>query len=292
MKYFFGIFALPFALLIGAPHAFAAEEFSFPDAPRIHFSHNWAGYVADEETYTGVRGTWTVPTSTPEDTLSATAAWIGIGGSGSHDLIQIGTQALTDNSTTTYHAWYETLPDAERALPISIVPGDTVSASLQEELPNLWHLVFRNETQGTQYETYVYYVSNHDSAEWIVERPLAITDKGTGYLPLNDFDSVNFTDAAAATAGSGFVPFSSLASMHAAGPVLMDRSHSSVQASPSAVDENGFTVAYLGTSEGKDFLRTLKRRYRTVEAERAPKRELPIQTISPAPGTIILRVVF
>ncbi len=276
----------------GVPHAAAAEKIPLPEASRIHFSHNWAGYVADEGAYTGVHGSWTVPTSTPEGTLSASAVWIGIGGSGSRDLIQLGTQALTNNGTTTYHAWYETLPDVERALPIAIAPGDRVSAALQEELPNLWHMIFRNDTAGTEYETYVYYVSHHDSAEWIVERPFAITERDTGYLPLSDFDTARFTNAGALTAQKRLVSLSSLTAADAAGPIMMDRSHASIQAAPSAVDENGFTVAYLDADEGEDLLDALKRRYRAVQTERAPKREVPLQTISPAPGTVIIRVVF
>ncbi len=285
--------ALVASLAAGAPHAFAAEEVALPQADTVHFSHNWSGYVADDTAYAGVRGSWVVPEASPaDDDLSANVVWIGIGGSRASDLIQLGTQALSRNGATTYHAWYETLPDAARELPVAVSPGDAVSASLQEELPNLWHLIFSNDTTGIEYETYVYYVSNNASAEWIVERPFAITDRDEGYLPLSDFGTVSFTDASATTAGGAVIPFSKLISSQAAEPVLMDRSHSSVQATPSALDGDGFAVSYLETSEGKEFLRDLKRRYREAETRPAPVRELPVQTITPASGTVIIRVVF
>src|SRR4051812_46343961 len=68
-----------------------------PDAPETPIdtstSRNWAGYVADSGTYTGVSGSWNVPTpSSSEDGSNAT--WVGIGGVDSRDLLQSGTQAI------------------------------------------------------------------------------------------------------------------------------------------------------------------------------------------------------
>ena len=117
-------------------------------------SANWSGYVADTaQSYTSVGGTWAVPAPMgAENTALATdATWVGIGGVKSHDLIQAGTQALIQDGQVSYSAWYETLPNTQRIVPLAIHGGDSVSVSLQETAPNLWHLSIINNTTGDSY---------------------------------------------------------------------------------------------------------------------------------------------
>jgi hypothetical protein len=77
-------------------------------------SHNWSGYAAGSGPYTGVTGTWTVP----QPRLSGVAAgvgatWVGIGGVSSHDLIQAGTQEVTDGrGQAQFQTWIEMLSKA------------------------------------------------------------------------------------------------------------------------------------------------------------------------------------
>src|SRR5258707_409862 len=52
---------------------------------------NWAGYVSQKGVYTGVSGSWVVPSVTSTSQNAADAAWVGIGGVLTHDLIQAGT---------------------------------------------------------------------------------------------------------------------------------------------------------------------------------------------------------
>src|SRR5690348_4888732 len=78
-----------------------------PQAPTLQpadgagTSSNWAGYVAEGGTYTGVSGAWHVPV--PQDSaatsVAADATWVGIGGVESHDLIQAGTQAIVEDGS-------------------------------------------------------------------------------------------------------------------------------------------------------------------------------------------------
>src|ERR1041385_7576167 len=49
-------------------------------------AYNWAGYVASGGTYTGVSGSWVVPSVSDPTGESADATWVGIGGVGSDDL--------------------------------------------------------------------------------------------------------------------------------------------------------------------------------------------------------------
>lgn len=82
-------------------------------------SSNWAGYVASVGTFTSVGAGWTVPRVVGGNgSLSADATWVGIGGLSSNDLIQVGTQAIVQNGTTTYEPWYELLPASAESAPV------------------------------------------------------------------------------------------------------------------------------------------------------------------------------
>jgi len=153
-------------------------------------SRNWAGYVADSGNYTSVSGSWTVPApSTSSDGSDAT--WVGIGGVHSTDLLQTGTQAIVQNGQIQYSAWYEALPGLERQIPMDISGGDSVSASIVETSPGLWHVHIRDNTNNETFDKDISYDSSHSSAEWIEEQPT-----GVGFaLALDYFGSVNFSGA-------------------------------------------------------------------------------------------------
>ena len=262
-----------------APHAFASD--------RIHLSNNWSGYEMADGTYTAISGTWVVPDSSAASShLSADAAWIGIGGATTEDLIQAGTQAIFHGDDVSYHAWYETLPDSERELPVPIKSGDTVSVFLQEITPNVWHLTFMNRTTGVVYNTDIPYVSNHSSAEWIVERPLAVTDDGTGYLTLSDFGTVAFSGGAAVEDGR-MVSLSDTT----AEQILMNGSHATFAAAPSVAQNGAFEVSRLSSSESRTLSRALERRYNREPLD-TQKTAAPTQSIEPVSGTFIIHIVF
>src|SRR3989344_6709424 len=100
---------------------------------------NWAGYVADEGVYTGVSGTWIVPHVSNPMGNGADATWVGIGGVGTRDLIQAGTEALpTADGSILYAAWFELLPRDSKMVPFKVAPGDSVTVSIVEETTNHW----------------------------------------------------------------------------------------------------------------------------------------------------------
>lgn len=207
-------------------------------------SANWAGYVANEtgSTYTSVSATWTVPhVSTASTTGSAAdATWVGIGGVSSHDLIQAGTQALVQNNSVTYQAWYELLPDYQTRIALAVHPGDSVSVSIHEVSPDKWEVIFINNTTGQKYQKTFSYESSRSSAEWIQERPVGATGRRLSYIPLDNFGSVTFTGANAVVDGTD----KSLGDLNAA-PLIMLGSRSETLAVPSRLnaDGTGFTVA-------------------------------------------------
>ncbi len=168
-------------------------------------STNWAGYVASGSTYTGVGSSWTIPTPTQSTSTPTTAdaTWVGIGGQTSQDLIQAGTQAIVENGTVTYQAWYELLPQSQQVIPLNVHDGDSVTVSLQETSSNNWQISFVDHTTGQQYQTSVTYESTHSSAEWIEEMPVLESSRGIdSFLPLDNFGTVQFTNGYTDAGGS------------------------------------------------------------------------------------------
>jgi hypothetical protein len=221
-----GVFPLSLAL---AAHAAPAAE-----------SHNWAGYAAtpstspDHGNYTAVSGSWTVPEVAPSARGSADAAWIGIGGLTSSDLIQAGTRAsvLADGSVS-YQAWYELYPAPAVAIPLSVHAGDVVSVSLTESSPGTWQLLGTDATTGAVFSTTLAYYSSLSSAEWVEEAPAG----GNGALmPLDNFLAATFFNASATEDGKTGSP----EALGATKLSLVDQSRTAL-ATPSS-------LTYAGTS--------------------------------------------
>ncbi|RIV26417.1 hypothetical protein D2Q93_04405 [Alicyclobacillaceae bacterium I2511] len=175
-------------------------------------SHNWSGYYAyngyNYNGYTDVRATWTVPNATtggpggPNYQYSCT--WVGIGGNGNPDLIQMGTEAdLTITLRTyvmfpNYYPWFEILPKYPYQQDLTnmvISAGDKMYADvsysnstayfyLVDETTNV-AVSFSDSGDSSDY--------NGSTAEWIVER----TEENNSYPHLTDFGSEVFTSAAA-----------------------------------------------------------------------------------------------
>jgi hypothetical protein len=225
------------------PDAPAADSAPI-DISSADVSANWAGYIAQEAaSYTAVGSSWTVPQPDPAEgrRIETDAAWVGIGGVEAEDLIQAGTQALTQDGDVVYQAWFETLPQAQEIIPLEIEAGDAVRVSLVETSPDVWHLSFVNVTTGDRYERDIPYESSRSSAEWIVERPAVRLSRGLAYLPLDDFGSVTFRGAYAIADGKG----QSIESAHAA-PVFLG-SQDRILAYPGAVSGDTFSVARTDT---------------------------------------------
>jgi hypothetical protein len=177
----------------------AAAPASYPQlslATTTDLSYNWAGYVSEGGgPYTGVSGRWIVPEVAAGQTLAADAAWVGIGGTNTDDLIQAGTQAIVErDGKVTYQAWMELMPDASVPLPIGIHPGDEVSVDIHETTFGRWMVSVSNQTTGDSYHTQVPYLSNLSSAEWIEEMPATV---GGNFIPLDSFGSVRFLSGSA-----------------------------------------------------------------------------------------------
>jgi hypothetical protein len=173
------------------------QPFPFPD--NRNTSHNWSGYAATGGNFTSVTGTWSVPQFSADGSFGMDAAWVGIGGVRSRDLIQAGTQqTVSGTGSTQYEAWVEMLPRASRPVPLRVHAGDSVTVSISEQAPDQWLIEFANNTTGQTYQQTQQYTSSHSSAEWVEEAPSG--GRG-GILPLSNFGTIQFSSGSAVKDG-------------------------------------------------------------------------------------------
>ncbi|HEX8968746.1 MAG TPA: G1 family glutamic endopeptidase [Chloroflexota bacterium] len=163
-------------------------------------SQNWAGYAAAQGSYTSVSATWTIPDVPLSSPAGMDAAWVGIGGLRSRDLIQAGTlRTVLGNGATQQEAWVELLPRASETVPLTVGPGDTVRVSIDQQGPELWLVAFADITTGQTYSVTERYASSLTSVEWIEEAPS--TGRRTRTLPLDNFGTIHFSQASAVRDG-------------------------------------------------------------------------------------------
>jgi Peptidase A4 family len=158
-------------------------------------SSNWSGYMATAGGYSGISGDWRVPTVTGSGAaVAADAAWIGIGGVTSEDLIQVGTMdQVSGDGQAGYEAFYEMLPAVSTPVPgMTVNPGDAMFANLTETSTSIWKITISDLTQNESFATTVAYASSKSSAEWIEEDP---SFGSGGLIPFDNFGSVTFTAA-------------------------------------------------------------------------------------------------
>jgi hypothetical protein len=199
-------------------------------------SSNWAGYAARGGHFSSVSGTWTVPEIPLDAPFGADAAWVGIGGLRTRDLIQAGTQQIvTGTGSVTYQAWYEKLPDVSHPVPLTVLPGHTVSVSIDLQAPDTWLISLTNVTTGQMLQRTETYESSHSSAEWIQEAPFA----RRRVLPLSEFGSISFSAASAVRDGASM----SIADLGARAISLIDRNQRALAVpSPLGLDGASFSV--------------------------------------------------
>lgn len=164
-------------------------------------TRNWAGYIQTGGNFTAVSGTWTVPSvSASNAALTGDATWIGIGGTSSTDLIQVGTENIIVNGQLQQGVFYELLPDTSQTITeVPAAAGDVIHASITQTSPGQWTISVENTTTGQSFTQPVTYTSSYSSAEWIEEAPTS----QAGIMPLDDFGSVTFHDVQAVEDGQG-----------------------------------------------------------------------------------------
>jgi hypothetical protein len=170
-------------------------------------SLNWAGYAVLASTsarhFRHVSGSWVAPavTCTPGSSTYS-AFWVGLGGLSrtSPALEQTGTEADCDaNGVAHYSAWYELVPAGPVTVPLHVSVGDAISAAVTVKGAYVTVRLL-DETTGASFSKRLHYAHpDTTSAEWIAEAPSSCSGNSCVALPLSNFGSVQFTDAAVRT---------------------------------------------------------------------------------------------
>lgn len=150
----------------------------------------WAGYISTSNSLsstqvTGVNGSWIVQTASSTVNPSFSAQWIGIGGFGNENLLQIGTASNYSGGKPHYSAWYE-MPYTQTPGPIPITTNihanDKIKASIAlsngqnaincDNKNCSWTLTINDISNSNDANTItLYFKSTLLSAEWIDEDP-------------------------------------------------------------------------------------------------------------------------
>ena len=170
----------------------------------------WSGYVltGSEEnvSFTGVTGTWTVPTVScgSKAAGASSAVWVGLGGYATQVLEQAGVNANCDgHGKPFYFAWYELVPDIARNINAKVFPGDTITASVHIVHFALVSLHVQNRTRHWSFTRRITWgTSDTGSAEWITEAPNNCRRNTCRVASLANFGKVTFNDIAATGNGS------------------------------------------------------------------------------------------
>jgi Peptidase A4 family/IPT/TIG domain len=194
-------------------------------------STNWAGYIASGTTFTGVGGTWSVPSIVPSQPAEYAAQWVGIDGVLSSDLIQTGTGESTSGGSTSYDAWFELLPANEVEINAPVTPGDVMAATVTEGAPGSWTIYIADQSQGWHYTNTFSYSTPAQTAEWIEEAPTVDGAQST----LADFGSTAFSSLGVSGADPSAVGVTDVD--------LIDASNAIV-AYPGSFTSSGFSVFY------------------------------------------------
>jgi len=135
-------------------------------------SSNWSGYAVVNGPYTAVTGHWTVPTVTRTKSNTYSAAWIGIGGFNTADLIQTGTEQDFVNGQPEYAAWWTTSDQgyAEQPIDATINAGDQIDASIVNHGGDSWTMTLSDGGKNIL-NLPLNFTSSESSAEWIMEAP-------------------------------------------------------------------------------------------------------------------------
>jgi nucleoid-associated protein YgaU len=193
-------------------------------------SDNWSGYAVTGGPFTYVTGTFTVPYLQTYVPNSAAVEWVGIDGVSNSSLIQAGVDELPYNSSYfILQPWWEILPALQTSITtVTVHAGDTVTVTIGEVSGTEWGITLTDDTNGESFTTDQTYTGPGSSAEWIVEAPIANGSLITLalYSPVVTFSDLWITGAQTTLTKSIMV-------------------QNGVQVStPSALDSNGFNVAY------------------------------------------------
>jgi hypothetical protein len=208
-------------------------------------SSNWAGYAVTGSTFTDVKGSWVQPAVTCAAAGSTYSAfWVGLGGfdGSSTGLEQTGTESDCVDGRPVYAAWYELLPAVSVRVPMTVSPGDTMSAEVSVD-GAVATLTIADMTTGATFTTQqTPSALDTSSAEWIAEAPSRCFRSRCLPLQLANFGTVQFSGSS--TTANGHVGTISDASW-AASSIELAGDAGNAEPAALAPDGAGFSVAFV-----------------------------------------------
>jgi hypothetical protein len=216
-------------------------------------SFNWSGYAVTgvNDSVSDVKASWKVPAiqGACSSQNQYASFWVGIDGYNSNTVEQIGTDSDCQNGLATYYAWYEFYPHFPYNIPMTIKPGDVMSAEVSYSGGKFTVSITDVSTGRTWFTSQKIPNAKRSSAEWIIEAP-----SSGGILPLANFGTVDFgqhyTHISAtcdATVGGASGPVGSAAFGASLVEITMVASDgTTVMSQPSGLltDEESFTDAW------------------------------------------------
>jgi hypothetical protein len=175
---------------------------------------SWSGYVAtgsssDVVEFWHATGTWSVPAAhcAASDAAAESSVWVGLGGwtpAEQSVLEHVGTDSnCTGAAKAAYYGWFEVNPYRAYAIPNTLRPGDTVTASVTVLSGARVALRLEDGTRGWAFaRTISVFGQPAESAEWIVSTPERCTPTGCTLARLPDLDTVSFARIGATTNSS------------------------------------------------------------------------------------------
>ena len=194
-------------------------------------STNWSGYIASGTAFTGVGGTWNVPSVVASATPEYSSQWVGIDGVLSTDLIQTGTVESTSGGASTYEAWYELLPAGAVTIDAPVSPGDIMVATITEGSSSIWTITIEDQTQTWIFTDAFSYATSAQTAEWIEEAPTVDGSQST----LADFGSTTFSALGFSGADTSLASLTDVDLTDLSGTII---------AYPTPQTSSGFSVLY------------------------------------------------
>ncbi|MCJ1317723.1 hypothetical protein MMC15_003049 [Xylographa vitiligo] len=187
------------------------------DNTGVGYSQNWAGAILDSpagETFNYVHGTFTVPKSCPPpgsgDGSWGSAAWVGLGGANNEVLIQAIIVSTVNSSSgvtmESYSAFYEWIPAGATSVDLEVSAGDEIALTVSSNSDGTnGTIIIKNKSTGQNFHSVITMPApdsyiNGTTAEWIVEDYMV----DTGFIPMADFETVNFKDCVAKTDSESF----------------------------------------------------------------------------------------
>jgi hypothetical protein len=205
------------------------------------YSYNWAGYAVTSATgtVTDVKGSWIVPTVKTKAANQYSANWIGIDGYNSNTVEQIGTDSDTDSKgRPIYYAWYELYPKPCYYLPITIQPGDLITAEVSYSNGKITLLLTDVTTKKSVSLTQDGKGYSRSCAEWIVEAPWY-----NGILPLTNFGTTSLGKSYTSASNTCFATINgktgSVNSFSAVNYITMVNSNGQIKAQPGVLSNDG-----------------------------------------------------